>query len=231
MKSKIPLIELRNVSKKYLMGESTVVALDNVSLKVFSGELITITGASGSGKSTLLHMLGLLDLPTEGKIFVSGRNVSFFSEAKLSHLRNQTIGFVFQQFNLLARTTVLENVTLPFLYNPHLDAAGAQKRAKEILTEVGLTKRIGHFPNQLSGGEQQRVAIARALMCNPGLILTDEPTGNLDSKIGKEIMDLLLELNKKTGKTLIIVTHDPELAKVGKRKIYLSDGKIVKEGK
>jgi len=231
MKSKIPLIELRKISKKYLMGESTVVALDNVSLKVFPGELITITGASGSGKSTLLHMLGLLDLPTEGKIFVSGRNITSFSEAKLSRLRNQTIGFVFQQFNLLARTTVLENVTLPFLYNPHLNAADAQKRAREILAEVGLTKRIGHFPNQLSGGEQQRVAIARALMCNPGLILTDEPTGNLDSKTGKEIMGLLLELNKKTGKILIIVTHDPELAKVGKRRIYLSDGKIVKEEK
>jgi len=226
-----PILELRNINKYYLMGESVVRALDGVSLKVNPGELISVIGPSGSGKSTLLHILGLLDKPTKGDVLVGGKNINAFPERKMALLRNQTIGFIFQQFNLLSKTSVLDNTLLPFLYNPNLEKEEATKQAKIILDKVGLSDRMNHLSNQLSGGQQQRVAIARALMCDPKFILADEPTGNLDSKTGKEIIDLLLNLHKESGKTLIFVTHDPGLAKIGSRRIYLSDGKIAREEK
>jgi len=225
------ILELRNISKYYLMGETVVRALDGISLKINPGELISIIGPSGSGKSTLLHILGLLDKPTKGDVFVEGKNINGFPERKMALLRNQTIGFVFQQFNLLSKTSVLDNVLLPYLYNPNLEKEKATERAIKILKKVGLKDRMSHLSNQLSGGQQQRVAIARALMCDPKFILADEPTGNLDSKTGKEINKLLLDLYKGSGKTLIFVTHDQKLAKLGDRRIYLSDGKIAKEEK
>lgn len=225
------ILELRNISKHYLMGETVVRALDGISLKINKGELISIIGPSGSGKSTLLHILGLLDKPTKGDVLVEGENINSFPERRMALLRNQTIGFVFQQFNLLSKTSVLDNVLLPFLYNPNLEKEKATKQAIKILKKVSLEDRMSHLSNQLSGGQQQRVAIARALMCDPKFILADEPTGNLDSKTGKEITKLLINLHKESGKTLIFVTHDQGLAKFGGRKIYLSDGKIVKEEK
>jgi putative ABC transport system ATP-binding protein len=228
-KNSTPILELKNISKYYTMGESVVRALDGVSLKINEGELISIVGSSGSGKSTLLHILGLLDKPTKGEVFVEGKNINSFPEKKMALLRNQTIGFVFQQFNLLSKTSVLDNTLLPFLYNPNMEKREADKRARMILKKVGLSERMDHLSNQLSGGQQQRVAIARALMCDPKFILADEPTGNLDSKTGKEITELLIDLHKESGKTLIFVTHDQALAKFGKKRIYLSDGKIVKE--
>jgi ABC-type lipoprotein export system ATPase subunit len=224
-----PILELRDVSKYYTMGDSIVRALDGVSLKINKGELISIVGSSGSGKSTLLHILGLLDKPTKGDVLVEGKNINSFPEKKMALLRNQTIGFVFQQFNLLSKTSVLDNTLLPFLYNPNMEKGEADKKARIILKKVGLSERIDHLSNQLSGGQQQRVAIARALMCDPKFILADEPTGNLDSKTGEEITNLLLSLHKESGKTLIFVTHDQSLANLGKRRIYLSDGRIEKE--
>jgi len=224
-----PLVELRQVSKVYPMGETKVKALRGVSLAIFPGDLVSIVGASGSGKSTLLHLLGLLDRPSQGKIIFNRRRVDSLSDQQLAKLRSQTIGFVFQSFNLLSRTSVLDNVLLPVWYHPHLQFSTAKQKARKLLAEFGLSKRIDHFPNQLSGGEQQRVAIARALICDPQLILADEPTGNLDSQTGKEIAALLVELNRRYHKTVVLVTHDLHLAKVGKKKIYLSDGQIIKE--
>lgn len=229
--SAIPLIELKKVSKIYPMGETEVVALNDVSLKIFSGESITIVGSSGSGKSTLLHILGLLDRPSRGRVYVNGKNIEKYSDSQLAKIRNQTIGFVFQQFNLLSRTTVFDNVLLPYLYNSDMTKNEAIYRAKKLLEQMGLASRLNHAPNQLSGGQQQRVAIARALMCNPKIILADEPTGNLDSKTGKEIIDLLFLLQEKQGKTLVLVTHEKRLAKLGERKIFIADGKIVKKEK
>ncbi len=226
---KVPLVSLENVSKIYQMDGVETRALDNVSFKIFPQELISIIGASGSGKSTLLHLLGLLDRPTKGKIKIFGENVSNLSESRLASLRNKTVGFVFQQFNLLPRTSAWDNVMLPVWYNPILSYRSVQKRAKELFKHFGIWKRREHFSNQLSGGEQQRVAIIRALICEPELILADEPTGNLDSKVGNEIIESLVDLNKKFGKTLVLVSHDPFLVKQGKRKIYIKDGQIAKE--
>ncbi len=231
MKKNLPLVELACVSKEYEMGKIKIKALKEVSLKIFPGELITVVGSSGSGKSTLLHIIGLLDKPSKGEVLVSGKNTRDLSDSQLAALRNRTVGFVFQQFNLLSRTSVLDNVLLPFLYNPTLEKRSALRKAEKIINIVGLIDRIEHFPNQLSGGEQQRVAIARALMCEPKLILADEPTGNLDSKTGKEIIDLLISLNRRQKRTLIFVTHDLGLAKLGERRIFLEDGRIVKEEK
>jgi putative ABC transport system ATP-binding protein len=210
------------------MDGVVVKALDDITLNIFPRDLITIVGSSGSGKSTLLHILGLLDKPTGGKVVFLGQDVNSFSEDRLAKLRNRAIGFVFQQFNLLPRTSALDNVLLPVWYNPDLDFPQAKKRARELLKSFGMADRMSHFPNQLSGGEQQRVAIARALICDPKLILADEPTGNLDSKTGKEIIDLLVDLNRRHNKTVVIVTHDPDIAKLGRRRVYLSDGKVVK---
>jgi putative ABC transport system ATP-binding protein len=228
MANSTPLIELRRLSKYYQMDGVVVKALDDVTIKIFPKDLVTIVGSSGSGKSTLLHIFGLLDKPTKGKVIFLGQNVDSLSGDHLAKLRNQAIGFIFQQFNLLPRTSALDNVLLPVWYNPALDFSEAEERAKKLLKSFGVAERINHFPNQLSGGEQQRVAIARALICNPELILADEPTGNLDSKTGKEIIDLLVDLNRKHGKTVVIVTHEPEIAKLGQRQVYLSDGKIIR---
>ncbi|MBL7150522.1 ABC transporter ATP-binding protein [Candidatus Microgenomates bacterium] len=220
------LLKLKNVSKIYQMDSIQVKALDNISLEIKKGEFVSIMGSSGSGKSTLMHIMGCLDIPTAGKVIFEGEDVSRLNEAELAKIRNQKIGFVFQGFNLLPRTSALANVELPLIYT-HLDNQKKEKKkAAEILKMVGLEKRKNHFPSQLSGGEQQRVAIARALVNNPLIILADEPTGNLDSKTGKEIMEIFQELNKK-GNTIIIVTHEARIARCAQRIIKLKDGKIV----
>ena len=220
------LLKLKNVSKIYQMDSIQFKALDNISLEIKKGEFVSIMGSSGSGKSTLMHIMGCLDIPTAGKVIFEGEDVSRLNEAELAKIRNQKIGFVFQGFNLLPRTSALANVELPLIYT-HLDNQKKEKKkAAEILKMVGLEKRKNHFPSQLSGGEQQRVAIARALVNNPLIILADEPTGNLDSKTGKEIMEIFQELNKK-GNTIIIVTHEARIARCAQRIIKLKDGKIV----
>jgi putative ABC transport system ATP-binding protein len=221
------VIKIENATKTYSMGEVEVHALRGVSLNINKGEFVAIIGPSGSGKSTLMHIIGLLDRPTSGKVYLQGKDVNKLSQDERANLRNKHIGFVFQQFNLLARTSALDNVILPLLY------AGVEnreriKRATNVLSGVGLGERLDHSPTQLSGGQQQRVAIARALINNPTMILADEPTGNLDSKSGKEIMNLLSELNKK-GNTIVLVTHELDIAKGAKRTVELMDGAIVKD--
>lgn len=219
----MPLIELKNVWKEYENGK--VKALQGINLKIEKGESVAILGPSGSGKSTLMHIMGCLDSPTKGKVYLKGKDVSKLNSNQLAKIRSKTIGFVFQFFYLVPFFTALENVMLPMIFT----GKSNRKRAEELLKMVGLEKRIKHYPNQLSGGERQRIAIARALANNPEIILADEPTGNLDSKAGKEVIDILLSLNKKHGKTVIMVTHDKALAKKMKRIIYIKDGKIIKE--
>jgi len=219
------LLRTENITKVYKMDGIEVQALGGVSLNIGEGEFVSIMGPSGSGKSTLMHTIGCLDTPSSGKVFLEGKEISKFSEEQLAEIRNQKIGFVFQQFNLLARTSALENVALPLTYTP-LKENERQRKAQEVLAEVGLSDRLGHFPSQLSGGEQQRVAIARALVNNPAIILADEPTGNLDSKSGKEIMGILKNLHQK-GHTVIVVTHDPNVASRAERTIELRDGVVV----
>jgi putative ABC transport system ATP-binding protein len=223
-----PVIETENITKNYRMGDNVVKALNGVSFRILEGDFVSIIGASGSGKSTLLNIIGLLDRPSQGLIKLLGKDISGLSDDSLAKLRNQTIGFVFQQFNLLSRTSAMDNVLLPAWYNDDLDMEDARKRAVEHFIMFDLENRMDHFPNQLSGGEQQRVAIIRALICDPKIILADEPTGNLDSKSGGEIMDLLINLNKELKKTLILVSHNPQQAALAKKKIYLKDGKAVK---
>ena len=220
------MITLNSVSKIYQMGKTQVKALNRVSLKLDPGEFAAIIGSSGSGKSTLLHILGGLDRPTKGKVVWENKDLSQMSDEELALFRNQEIGFVFQQFHLLPRITVLENVLLPATYTPNKEIQEAKKRAIKILKMLGLGKRLNHTPNQLSGGEQQRSAIARALINNPRAILTDEPTGNLDSKTGRQIISILKKLNREQGITLIVVTHDPSIAKEAKKVIEIKDGKI-----
>jgi len=217
------MIEIENITKVYQMGETEVRALDGVSLKIADGEWVAITGPSGSGKSTLMAILGCLDSPTSGSYQLDGIDVAKMSDDQLAAVRNKKIGFVFQQFNLLARTSALENVALPLLY-----ATGNHQRdrAQAALTAVGLGDRMGHRPNELSGGQQQRVAIARALVTEPSILLADEPTGNLDSKTGKEIMALFDELHRTRGITVIFVTHDPVIAANAQRAIHIQDGRI-----
>ena len=219
------VLELRNVSKIYTMGEQEVRALDNVSIKIDEGEFVSITGPSGSGKSTLMHIIGLLDNPSLGAVLLDEVNVEKYTEEELAKVRNKKLGFVFQQFNLLARTTALENVYLPLIYNKTTEEE-MERRAKNVLEMVGLGDRLDHLSNQLSGGQQQRVAIARALVNNPRIILADEPTGNLDTKSGTEVIQIIKDLNKE-GKTIVMVTHDPDVAKFAKRIIKIVDGKIV----
>lgn len=209
------------------MGEIVVKAICEVSLEIEKGEFVAIVGASGSGKSTLMHIIGILDRPTAGKVYLEGKDVSELTTDERAILRNQNIGFVFQQFNLLRRTSALDNVALPLLY-AGTDKKDRNEEAKKALEQVGLADRLNHHPSQLSGGQQQRVAIARALVNKPTLILADEPTGNLDSKSGKEIMNLLHELNKQ-GNTIVLVTHEPDIAKGAKRTITLMDGKIISD--
>ncbi len=223
-KAQDDVIRVNNLTKVYQMGEIEVHALRGVSFTVRRGEVLAIMGPSGSGKSTLMNMIGALDIPTDGDYYLEGELVSSLRDDELALVRNRKIGFVFQKFNLLARATALANVELPLRY---AGENGSRKdRARKALESVGLGDRIYHQPNELSGGQQQRVAIARALVNNPSIILADEPTGNLDTKSGDEIMNLLLELNRTQGTTLLIVTHDPEVATVAERIIYLRDGLI-----
>ena len=220
------ILELKNITKTYTTGTNSFNALDSVSLKIHEGEFISITGPSGSGKSTLMHIIGLLDNPTSGEVNLNGRDISKLKEHQLAQIRNVTLGFVFQQFNLLAKTSSLDNVMLPLLYSD-IPKKNRQNIALELLEKVKLTDKIANTPAQLSGGQQQRVAIARALVNNPKIILADEPTGNLDSKSGIEIMKLFHQLNEKEGRTIVFVTHDMDLAKQANRTIVIKDGKIL----
>ena len=219
------VIDAEGLTKVYKMGEIEVHALRGVSLQVERGEVISIMGPSGSGKSTLMNLLGALDRPTDGTYHLNGELVSELSDDELAVIRNREVGFVFQTFNLLGRHTALANVELPLRYAGVTN--GKRKRATEALEAVGLGDRIKHRPNELSGGQQQRVAIARALVNQPAIILADEPTGNLDTKSGAEILDILLDLNKEQGTTLIFVTHDAEIASRTQRRVRLLDGLIV----
>lgn len=221
------VIKLNNVQKTYFLGEDIVRAVDNASLEIKKGEYASILGTSGSGKSTLMHIIGLLDRPTSGQILINNKDISKLSDDELSILRNTFVGFVFQQFNLINKLTVLENVALPAIYYKGKLDFDPMKKAAELLEQFGMGKRLNFYPNKISGGQQQRVAIARSLIMSPDLILADEPTGNLDSKTGDEILDILEDLNKKTGVTVIVVTHEKEVADRTKRKIYIKDGRVV----
>lgn len=226
------VIALDSVRKTYEMGDNSVHALDDVSLTVEQGEFVTVTGASGSGKSTLMHILGCLDKPTAGKYFLRGEDVSDLSPADLAVIRNKQIGFVFQGFNLLPRTTATENVEVPLLYSrPLMSAAERREKAAEALDLMKLSDRASHHPNQLSGGQQQRVAIARALVNKPDLILADEPTGNLDTATGKEVMQTLVKLREERGITIVLITHEIEIASYGSRIVSIRDGKIISDEK
>lgn len=222
------VIQAENLTKVYQMGEVEVHALRGLSLKISRGEVAAIMGPSGSGKSTLMNMIGCLDRPTSGEYILDGERVSNLKDDQLATIRNRKVGFVFQSFNLLPRATALANVELPLRYAG--TRRGRKERARTALEMVGLADRTHHRPNELSGGQQQRVAIARALVNNPAIILADEPTGNLDSKSGEEIMQLLLGLNQDHGTTLVIVTHDPVVASRTPRIIQIRDGVVVEEG-
>lgn len=224
---KTPLLEVAEVTKQYRMGETIVDALAGVSLKILEGEFVVIVGPSGSGKSTLMHILGLLDTPTTGKVFIDGKDTSLLDDWRLAMLRRNKIGFVFQSFNLIPTLNAFENTLVP----TEPIAGGKdhyEERAIELLNEVGLGNRLMHKPDELSGGQRQRVSIARALVNNPEIIFADEPTGNLDSVTGKHIIGLMRKLNKEDGKTFVIVTHDPSLLEYATKKVFLLDGKITK---
>ncbi len=221
-----PIIEIKNVSKLYKMGDVEFYALKDINLIIYPGDFIVITGPSGSGKSTFMNIVGCLDLPTTGEVYLHGNDITKISESALAKLRGKTIGFIFQQFNLMPSLTAYENITLPLEFQKY-NVSEIQKEANRVLTLVNLTDRAHHFPKELSGGQQQRVAIARALSGDPEIILADEPTGNLDSKTGLFIMDFLKELHKK-GKTIILVTHDINVARYGEKIVHIIDGKINK---
>ena len=223
------LIQAEKLSRIYRLGEIEVPALRGVSLGVRTGELISIRGPSGSGKSTFMNLLGCLDQPTSGKYVLDGVDVSTMSVDERARVRNRSIGFVFQSFNLLPRTTALENVEVPLLYNPDLTSKQRDQRAHEVLEEVNLSDRSHHFPSQLSGGQQQRVAIARALVTNPRMILADEPTGNLDSRTSIEIMALLQKLNRDQSITILLVTHEAEISSYTDRVVSFRDGRIIED--
>lgn len=225
-KDQSPLIVFRNLSKIYGMGASTVRALDGVDLEIRKGEFVAVMGPSGSGKSTAMNVIGCLDTPTSGDYFFLGRKVSDFNRLQLALLRRNYFGFVFQGFNLLARTSAIANVELPLIYQG-IPRAERIKRARAALHHVGLEGRESHTPSQLSGGQQQRVAVARAIVSRPSIILADEPTGNLDSARSREIMDLLSQLNQDDGITIIMVTHEPEMASYAGRTINFIDGKVL----
>lgn len=222
------LITIKNITKEYETGEATTKVLCDVSFNIERGEFVSIMGPSGSGKSTLMHILGLLDRQTSGTYLFEGEDVSKLNDDELANFRNEKIGFVFQAFHLLPKTTVLENVILPLIYSK--DKKNHEAKAKKILEDVGLSHRINHFTNQISGGEKQRVAIARALVNNPDVLFADEPTGNLDSKSGKQIMEILQNLNEK-GHTIILVTHETSTAEHADRIIKIIDGEILEDYK
>ncbi len=221
-----PVISLRDVWKTYTLGRVRVDALRGISLDVRKGEFVAVQGPSGSGKSTAMNLIGCLDYPTRGKVFLDGMDITSLSESGLAQVRGRKIGFVFQQFNLIPSLSALENVALPMVFQG-IDSGKRIKRARELLGIVGLEHRTGHKPGELSGGQQQRVSIARALANNPDVILADEPTGNLDSATGKHIMEVLAGLHEKEGKTIVLVTHDERLAGMADRAEYIMDGKNV----
>ena len=223
------IIELKNICKSFKIGvNEELKVLKNINLTVHKGEFIAVVGASGSGKSTLMNIIGALDRPTEGSYFLDGADISQMNDKQLSHIRNQQIGFVFQTFNLIARTTAVKNVALPMLY-AGMGGKQANEKAVELLAQVGMSDRLYHKPNELSGGQKQRVAIARSMANNPHIILADEPTGALDSATGRMIMDLFHHLHRVQGKTIVLITHSPELASECERIITLKDGEIIKE--
>jgi putative ABC transport system ATP-binding protein len=225
----MPVISVRDLTKTYHVGEHEVRALRGVSLDVEPGEFISVTGPSGSGKSTFMHIVGALDRPTSGRYVLDGRDVSELSKDDLARVRNKKIGFVFQGFNLLSRTSALDNVELPLLYDASsgLKTADRHRKAREVLSLVGLGDRTDHFPNQLSGGQQQRVAIARALITSPAIILADEPTGNLDTRTSIEVMGIFQALNRERGITVMLITHEMDIAEYGTRIIRFRDGRVV----
>jgi len=227
-KERTPLIELNKIYKIYYMGDEEVRANDGISLNIYKGEFVAIVGKSGSGKSTLMNIIGALDVPTEGEYHLGGQNVGEMSDNQLASIRNTMIGFIFQQYNLLPKLNILENVELPLLYSG-MNKWDRRERAMESLDRVGIKEKWKNFPNQLSGGQQQRVSIARALAGNPSLILADEPTGALDSRTGREVLDFLRKLNEE-GNTIIIITHDNSIALEAKRVVRIHDGKINFDG-
>lgn len=224
-----PVLELKRVSKVYHLGDQTLYALNHISTVIYEGEFVAVVGPSGSGKSTFLHIASLLDTPSEGQVYINQKETVAYTEEERARLRNREIGFIFQQFNLLAKTSAMENVSLPLVY-ANVPKKERDGRAKAMLTKVGLGERLQNTPAQLSGGQQQRVAIARALINEPSIIFADEPTGNLDSNSGKEIREYLVQLHRE-GRTLVMVTHDLNLAKIASRIIHMKDGDIVKDTK
>jgi putative ABC transport system ATP-binding protein len=224
------MIKLENVSKTYYMGGEPINALSNINLIVAEGEMVAVIGPSGSGKSTLLHIIGGLDSPTSGEVTINGQKLSNSSDTELAHYRNRSVGFVFQTFNLHPTYNALENVAMPLIFSK-VPPTERLKRASEVLETMGLSKRSSHLPNQLSGGERQRVCIARALVTKPKLILADEPTGNLDSKTGDLILKLLQQLNRERGITLLLVTHNTDIAEEAPRTLFMRDGQIAEERK
>ena len=226
--STVPVISVKNLVKTYVVGEIEVKALRGVNLDVQPGEFLAVTGQSGSGKSTFMHIVGCLDKPTSGQYFLDGEDVSRMTKDQLAVVRNKKIGFVFQGFNLLSRTTALDNVELPLLYgHSPLKLAERHKKAMEVLKAVGLEQRADHHPNQLSGGQQQRVAIARSLINNPSILLADEPTGNLDTRTSIEVMDIFQRLNKERGITVLLITHEHDIAEYGTRIVQFRDGQVI----
>jgi len=225
MKKEEPLIHLHNVHKIYYLDAVKVEALRDINLNIYKGEFVSIQGPSGSGKSTLMHLIGALDLPTRGHIFLAGKDIAKMSESDLATVRGKKIGFIFQAFNLIPTLNAVENVTFPMIFQAK-NSINKIEKANKLLEEVGMSHRKKHLPSQISGGETQRIAIARALANDPDIILADEPTGNLDSRTGHNIMNLFVKLHAKFGKTIIVVTHDPYIANYAKRKINIIDGQI-----